>query len=83
MQGRVLYGDLITGWEKRQGLKEGNWNISQTAKSPAERKRAQRERGRKREQNGGCHGESRNGPDNERPFSFTHMNLPAIAQSAS
>ncbi len=44
MQGRVLDGDLITGWEKRQVLKEDNGNISQTAKSPAERKRAQRER---------------------------------------
>ncbi|EOT3406196.1 phage replisome organizer, partial [Escherichia coli] len=49
MQGRVLDGDLITGWEKRQVLKEDNGNISQTAKSPAERKRAQRERERKRE----------------------------------
>ena len=56
MQGRVLDGDLITGWEKRQVLKEDNGNISQTAKSPAERKRAQRERERKREQNGDCHG---------------------------
>ncbi|EFG2728765.1 phage replisome organizer, partial [Escherichia coli] len=60
MQGRVLDGDLITGWEKRQVLKEDNGNISQTAKSPAERKRAQRERERKREQNGDCHGASRN-----------------------
>ncbi len=41
-------------------LKEDNGNISQTAKSPAERKRAQRERERKREQNGDCHGASRN-----------------------
>ncbi|MCM4881821.1 hypothetical protein MMS17_30350, partial [Escherichia coli] len=55
-----LDGDLITGWEKRQVLKEDNGNISQTAKSPAERKRAQRERERKREQNGDCHGASRN-----------------------
>ncbi|MDO1920471.1 phage replisome organizer, partial [Escherichia coli] len=52
---------LITGWEKSQGLQEDNGNISQTAKSPAERKRAQRERGRKREQNGECHGEERKG----------------------
>ncbi len=44
MQGRVLDGDLISGWEKRQVLKEDNGNVSQTAKSPAERKRAQRER---------------------------------------
>ncbi|EAA0980094.1 phage replisome organizer, partial [Escherichia coli] len=60
MQGRVLDGDLISGWEKRQVLKEDNGNVSQTAKSPAERKRAQRERERKREQNGDCHGASRN-----------------------
>lgn len=37
MQGRVLDGDLISGWEKRQVLKEDNGNVSQTAKSPAER----------------------------------------------
>ncbi|HAW1833168.1 TPA: phage replisome organizer [Escherichia coli] len=59
MQGRVLDGDLITGWEKRQVLKEDNGNVSQTAKSPAERKRAQREREKSRKQNDECHEESR------------------------
>ncbi|EYZ28064.1 DnaT-like ssDNA-binding domain-containing protein [Escherichia coli] len=59
MQGRVLDGDLISGWEKRQVLKEDNGNVSQTAKSPAERKRAQRERERLRKQNTDCHDESR------------------------
>lgn len=59
MQGRVLDGDLISGWEKRQVLKEDNGNVSQTAKSPAERKRAQREREKLRKQNDGCHDESR------------------------
>ncbi|EJU1309314.1 phage replisome organizer, partial [Escherichia coli] len=59
MQGRVLDGDLITGWEKRQVLKEDNGNVSQTAKSPAERKRAQREREKLRKQNEGGHDESR------------------------
>ncbi|NVD89971.1 phage replisome organizer, partial [Escherichia coli] len=59
MQGRVLDGDLITGWEKRQVAKEDNGNVSQTAKSPAERKRAQREREKLRKQNEGCHDESR------------------------
>ncbi|HFP0850696.1 TPA: DnaT-like ssDNA-binding domain-containing protein [Escherichia coli] len=59
MQGRVLDGDLITGWEKRQVLKEDNGNVSQTAKSPAERKRAQREREKLRKQNEGDHDESR------------------------
>ncbi|ELT9994530.1 phage replisome organizer [Escherichia coli] len=59
MQGRVLDGDLISGWEKRQVLKEDNGNVSQTAKSPAERKRAQREREKLRKQNEECHDESR------------------------
>ncbi|TEW18461.1 phage replisome organizer, partial [Escherichia coli] len=59
MQGRVLDGDLITGWEKRQVLKEDNGNVSQTAKSPAERKRAQREREKLRKQNDECHDMSR------------------------
>ncbi|MUM75809.1 phage replisome organizer, partial [Escherichia coli] len=59
MQGRVLDGDLITGWEKRQVLKEDNGNVSQTAKSPAERKRAQREREKLRKQNEGGRDESR------------------------
>ncbi|EPR0745033.1 DnaT-like ssDNA-binding domain-containing protein, partial [Escherichia coli] len=59
MQGRVLDGDLISGWEKRQVLKEDNGNVSQTAKSPAERKRAQREREKLRKHNADCHDESR------------------------
>ncbi|WP_244596259.1 DnaT-like ssDNA-binding domain-containing protein, partial [Escherichia coli] len=59
MQGRVLDGDLISGWEKRQVLKEDNGNVSQTAKSPAERKRAQREREKLRKQNEGGRDESR------------------------
>lgn len=59
MQGRVLDGDLITGWEKRQVAKEDNGNVSTTAKSPAERKRAQREREKLRKQNEECHDDSR------------------------
>lgn len=59
MQGRVLDGDLISGWEKRQVLKEDNGNVSQTAKSPAERKRAQREREKLRKYDADCHDESR------------------------
>ncbi|HBC1013294.1 TPA: phage replisome organizer [Escherichia coli] len=59
MQGRVLDGDLITGWEKRQVLKEDNGNVSQAAKSPAERKRAQREREKQQKHNVDCHGVSR------------------------
>ncbi len=40
-------------------LKEDNGNVSQTAKSPAERKRAQREREKLRKHNADCHDESR------------------------
>ncbi|EGW8417140.1 phage replisome organizer [Salmonella enterica] len=60
MQGRTLDGDLITGWEKRQVLKEDNGNISLTAKSPTERKRAQREREKQQRESGYCHAASRN-----------------------
>ena len=44
MQGRVLDGDYVSGWDKRQVMKEDNGNTSNTAKTPAERKRQQRER---------------------------------------
>lgn len=62
MQGRVLDGDLLTGWEKRQPKREDAGNPETGAKSAAERKRAQRERERQAQESGGngaCHGESR------------------------
>ncbi|MEB0968294.1 hypothetical protein VC899_24430 [Citrobacter braakii] len=60
MQGRVLDGAVITGWAKRQVIKEDIGNTSPTAKTPAERKRAQREREKLIGENNGCHDESRN-----------------------
>ncbi|PVF73895.1 putative replication O of prophage domain protein [Klebsiella aerogenes] len=66
MQGRVLDGDYISGWDKRQVNKEDNGNISSTAKSPAERKRAERERKKQLLLNEKSHGESR-GVTNESP----------------
>ncbi|CUJ80710.1 hypothetical protein [Achromobacter sp. 2789STDY5608628] len=46
MQGRVLDGERLTGWEKRQPKKEDVGNPETRAKSAAERKRDQRERER-------------------------------------
>lgn len=44
MQGRVLDGQYLTGWDKRQVKREDNGDDETGAKSAAERKRAQRER---------------------------------------
>lgn len=59
MQGRVLEGSKITGWERRQPKKEDVGNEETGAKSAAQRKREQRERERKQreeqEANEQCH----------------------------
>lgn len=59
MQGRVLDGSKITGWESRQPKKEDLGNAETGAKSAAQRKREQRERERiqrEEEQNkNACH----------------------------
>lgn len=44
MQGRVLDGDRLSGWERRQPKREDAGNPETGAKSAAERKQAQRER---------------------------------------
>jgi len=44
MQGRVLDGNFVSGWDKRQVIREDSGNSSTTAKSAAMRKREQRER---------------------------------------
>lgn len=46
MQGRVLSGDELTGWDKRQPIREDSGNERTGAKSAAQRKREQRERER-------------------------------------
>ncbi len=46
MQGRILDGDKLTGWEKRQPKREDAGDPATGAKSAAERKRLQRERER-------------------------------------
>ena len=46
MQGRVMDGNKLTGWEKRQPKREDSGGGESGAKSAAERKREQRERER-------------------------------------
>lgn len=46
MQGRVMEGNKLTGWEKRQPKREDSGDGESGAKSAAERKREQRERER-------------------------------------
>ncbi|WP_420907106.1 phage replisome organizer [Yersinia bercovieri] len=62
MQGRVLEGDLISGWEVRQPKREDQGNEKTGAKSAAERKREERQRKRVLQNNSGfvsCHDGSR------------------------
>lgn len=56
MHGRVLHGDELTGWTKRQPKREDNGNHETGAKSAAERKREQRKRDRLEQEVTGCHG---------------------------
>ena len=59
MQGRVLDGNKVTGWEKRQPKREDSGNAETGAKSAAQRKREQRERQKKEQEGSGCHNQSR------------------------
>ena len=59
MQGRVLDGNKVTGWEKRQPKREDAGNSETGAKSAAQRKREQRERQKKEQEGNGCHSPSR------------------------
>lgn len=63
MQGRVLDGMTVSGWEKRQPKREDAGDPEGRAKSAAQRKREQRERERLAAENEAvtkCHGASRN-----------------------
>lgn len=53
MQGRVLEGNWLTGWDKRQVKKEEDTNPESRAKSNAERQREYRERKRQEASNDG------------------------------
>jgi len=62
MQGRILDGDRLSGWEKRQPKREDAGNPETGAKSAAERKQAQRQRekeAREAAQKAACHAASR------------------------
>ena len=60
MQGRVLDGDKLSGWEGRQPKREDAGNPESGAKSAAQRKREQRERLKKEAELKSSHDESRN-----------------------
>ena len=60
MEGRVLEGDTLTGWDARQPKREDAGNAASGAKSAAQRKREQRERQRKLAENQSSHEASRN-----------------------
>lgn len=62
MQGRVLNGQELTGWDKRQPKREDNGNETTGAKSATQRKREQREREKEATQEANvtqCHAMSR------------------------
>ncbi|WP_211090091.1 hypothetical protein [Pseudothauera nasutitermitis] len=58
MQGRVLDGDRLSGWEKRQPKREDSGSPETGAKSAAERKREQREREKQAQEAAGKGGNS-------------------------
>lgn len=60
MQGRVLDGQEVTGWDKRQPKREDAGDPESGAKPAAQRKREQRDRDRQAKKTGQCHDESRN-----------------------
>ncbi|GEM_PF-1421074 len=60
MQGRVIDGEMLSGWDKRQPKREDAGNPESGAKSAAQRKREQREREKAEQEKIGCHDESRN-----------------------
>jgi len=59
MQGRVLDGDKLSGWEGRQPKREDAGNPESGAKSAAQRKREQRERLKKEAEEKASHDASR------------------------
>lgn len=59
MQGRVMDGDKLTGWEGRQPKREDVGNPETGAKSAAQRKRDQRERIKAEQENASSHDKSR------------------------
>lgn len=68
MQGRVLDGEKLSGWEGRQPKREDAGNPESGAKSAAQRKRDQRERERKEAEEKSGHDQSHavtNGHDRE------------------
>lgn len=84
MQGRVLDGDYLTGWEKRQPKKEDSGNTSPEAKTPAQRKREQRMREAASRGVTPCHAESREvTTDKDKDKDKEESNTPQTPQGGS
>lgn len=90
MQGRVLDGNHLSGWDGRQVKREDDGNEKTGAKSAAERKRDQRSRQREatkqpKEQpaDSACHDASRNvTPDKDKDKSNTTTSLRSVVERA-
>ncbi len=81
MQGRVLDGDRLSGWEARQPAREDLGDPQTGAKSAAQRKREQRERARKQVPQPACHDVSRNvTTDKDKDTEITLSHTPAQAR---
>lgn len=91
MQGRVLDGNRLSGWDGRQVKREDDGNEKTGAKSAAERKRDQRSRQREtakqpKEQpaDSACHDASRDvTPDKDKDKSNTTTSLRSVVGSSS
>jgi len=91
MQGRVLDGNRLSGWDGRQVKREDDGNEKTGAKSAAERKRDQRSRQREsskqpKEQpaDSACHDASRDvTPDKDKDKSNTTTSLRSVVESSS
>ena len=90
MQGRVLDGNRLSGWDGRQVKREDDGNEKTGAKSAAERKRDQRSRQREatkqpkdQTSESACHDASRNvTPDKDKDKSNTPTSLRSVGERA-
>ncbi|WP_261424382.1 DnaT-like ssDNA-binding domain-containing protein [Serratia proteamaculans] len=84
MQGRVLEGTCLSGWDKRQVKRDDSGNPETGAMSAAERKRAQRERQRlAKESQGGHDGSRKVTPDKDKDKDLKPLSLAGVSEISS
>lgn len=83
MQGRVLDGDYLSGWEGRQPKREDTGNPQTGAKSAAQRKREQRERERQERESKNGHETSRNVTTDKDTDKDNYYSSPAREENSS